>query len=145
MIIPEIYIMEKRNIFPNGKPYLTRWIVFECGWFGFYVHKFWDSDYERALHDHPWNFVSIVLKGSYLEWTDNTVITRKAGSIAYRSCTHKHRVELTDKKPVWTLMFVSKRLRPWGFWPSTGWCHWRKFDQENNVCGDKVLYTYGKD
>jgi hypothetical protein len=138
-------ICEKRDIFPLGVPYLTRWILFEwAGMFGIYVHKFWASDYERALHDHPWNFISIVLKGSYLEHSEHTGCLRTAGSIAYRPCTHKHRVELVNG-PVWTLMLVSGRKRRWGFWPNGVWCWWRKFNQEANLCGDEIINLGGED
>lgn len=144
MIIKCWYFGERREIMPQGSKYLTRWILFECPWFGVYLHKFWDSDFERALHDHPWNFISIILKGSYMEHCQNTTVIRHPFSVAYRPATHRHRVELMGEY-VWTLMLVSGRKRMWGFWPNGNFCWWRKFNQRNNVCENEILHTYGKD
>lgn len=31
------------------------------------LHQFHRSDNDRHYHDHPWNFISFILKGSYIE------------------------------------------------------------------------------
>lgn len=31
------------------------------------IHQFHRSDNDRHYHDHPWNFISIILKGKYYE------------------------------------------------------------------------------
>lgn len=31
------------------------------------IHCFHRSDNDRHYHDHPWNFISLILKGSYIE------------------------------------------------------------------------------
>lgn len=45
--------------------YMRRWI-FSCPWFTIRLHHILDSDYGLP-HNHPWNFVSLVLKGGYTE------------------------------------------------------------------------------
>lgn len=65
----------------NG-PYMLRWWLFGTSSkpddhgdpkprrpFGlsFYLHCFVRSDDDRALHDHPWNFASLILFGEYNE------------------------------------------------------------------------------
>lgn len=35
-----------------------------------YLHHIVRSDYERACHDHPWDFVSLILKGGYREFNE---------------------------------------------------------------------------
>jgi hypothetical protein len=47
-------------------PYLERWI-FNTGLFAVRVHHFFRSD-EDHVHDHPWWFLTIVLRGSYDDW-----------------------------------------------------------------------------
>ena len=50
-------------------PYLLRWFLIPRNHIlNVYLHKFLRSDDDRALHDHPWWFVSIMLRGRYLEW-----------------------------------------------------------------------------
>lgn len=51
-------------------PYLLRWFLVPRNRFlNVYLHKFLRDDDDRALHDHPWWFVSVVLKGTYREVT----------------------------------------------------------------------------
>ena len=48
--------------------YMRRWYVIPRNrFFNIYLHHFLQSDDPRALHDHPWWNVSIVLKGGYWE------------------------------------------------------------------------------
>jgi hypothetical protein len=58
----------------DNKPYLIRWTLFNLGFISCKVHKIILSD-DSCLHDHPWAFISIILRGGYVEervvkWTD---------------------------------------------------------------------------
>src|SRR5882757_10670128 len=103
----------------DGKPYLKRFYILRTPWVRIRVHHIMLSDYD-CLHDHPWNFVSIILKGSYVEAREvesGTLITNyrgmpkmttytykkyNAGSILFRKAEDKHRLIL--QKPAWTLV-----------------------------------------
>jgi hypothetical protein len=52
----------------NSGPLMTRYYL-SPKIFGFRlaIHQFHRSDNDRHYHDHPWNFISIILKGSYIE------------------------------------------------------------------------------
>jgi hypothetical protein len=51
------------------RPYLRRWFVIPRNpIFNIYLHQFLRSDDDRALHDHPWWFVSMMLVGKYREY-----------------------------------------------------------------------------
>ena len=56
----------------DHEPYLERYYIFlkERNWFPFniFIHKFLKSDPDD-VHDHPWNYASLILKGGYWEWT----------------------------------------------------------------------------
>jgi hypothetical protein len=46
------------------------WVIPRNKFFNIYLHHFLHSDDDRALHDHPWWNVSILLRsGSYVEHT----------------------------------------------------------------------------
>lgn len=91
-------------------PYLLRWYLIPRNpFFNIYLHKFLRDDDDRAMHDHPWHSLSIVLKGKYIEhinevktrkgkrlgvWLEYTIRTRVSGNIVFRKATHKHRIEL---------------------------------------------------
>lgn len=119
-------------------PYLLRWYVVPRNrWLNVYLHKFCRDDDDRALHDHPWWFVSLMLAGRYIEHTISGVITRGVGSVAFRRATHAHRVELLKRQdgtpiPCWTIVLTGARSREWGFWCPQGWVHWKDFTSGDN-------------
>lgn len=79
-------------------PYMLRWYVIPRNpLVNVYVHKFCRSDDDRALHDHPWWFVSLILRGRYDEITEAGTRRRRAGSIAFRPAEWRHRVALVRR------------------------------------------------
>lgn len=129
------------------RPYLRRWYVLpRAPWpiwpMGAYLHQIMRSDDERALHNHPWPNISILLRGSYdevvperphgfQEWMTPHVqhlhLQRHAGDIVCRRSGASHRLVIPDNKPVWSLFIVGPRIRQWGFWCQKGFVHWRDF------------------
>ncbi len=117
----------------HDNPYLLRWHVIPRNpLFNIYLHQFLRSDDDRALHDHPWINVSLLLAGCYTEHTiaaggihHRTV--RQAGDIVLRGPKTAHRIELHARSCT-TLFITGPRLRHWGFHcPERGWVHWRDF------------------
>jgi len=98
------------------------------------LHKFLRSDHDRSFHDHPWNFISLILNHGYWENQPDGRFVRRAGSILFRSKYHKHWVELhkwdwEDKpRPVWTLVLFWGKRRDWGFWTEHGWVKHDSYD-----------------
>lgn len=131
-----IAISEKRppNFVIGGDddPYLRRWwLIPRNRFFNVYLHHFMRSDDDRALHDHPWWNVSVLLDGTYVEHTIaaggvNIATHRQAGEMKFRGADTAHRIELTNGT-CWTLFITGPRLREWGFHCPRGWVHWRVF------------------
>lgn len=101
----------------NGEPYLIRRTLISFGkWFSIKYHQILLSD-DLCPHDHPWPFLTIILKGGYYEWspvmqedsgktvTTDTAIDgvfevkkwHGAGSVMYRPASWRHRLELKYK------------------------------------------------
>lgn len=149
-------------------PYLLRWYVIPRNRvLNVYVHKFLRSDDDRALHDHPWWFASIMLRGRYREWTRSGPFhsaadpkapafyteerrERRAPSIAFRRAEHVHRVELltdadgiTDgpfnELPCWTLIITGPKVRHWGFHCPKGFVPWEKFTSKASSTSETSL------
>lgn len=64
-----------------------------------YLHVFLRPDDDRALHDHPWAWVSWLLSGTYIEHTIGAggirhQRTRQAGSLRAAFARGAHRVDL---------------------------------------------------
>jgi hypothetical protein len=126
--LPDLVIGER------GRPYLCRWYILPRNrWCNAYLHQFWRSDDDRALHDHPWWSLSLCLSGSMVEHTiaAGGVHHRRfiaAGGWRLRSARLAHRLELDENAgPVWTLFLTGPRLRQWGFHCPQGWVPWEKF------------------
>ncbi|MDW9242666.1 hypothetical protein [Burkholderia cepacia] len=118
----------------GATPYLKRWWVIPRNpVFNIYLHEFIRSDDDRALHDHPWSNLSIILRGSYVEHTIDAggIHQRRrfvAGAWKLRPFgSAAHRLEL-DNGTCWTLFVTGPRYRQWGFHcPQRGWVHWKEF------------------
>lgn len=120
-----------------GDDYLRRWFVIPRNpVFNIYLHEFIRSDDDRALHDHPWWNVSLLISGEYVEHTmpQGGVNVRKrytAGDLKFRTAKYAHRVELTAGA-CWSLFITGPRIRDWGFHCPTRWVHWQEFTKPNN-------------
>jgi len=125
----------KRIIFDrDGKvPYLIRYYLFlkdrKKFPFNITLHKVLVSD-EPTLHDHPWSWGSLILKGGYWEHVPvrsqegNVVgskeIWRGPGSIRFKSADDLHWLELAkdadgNEIPCWSLFFMGRQKKEWGF------------------------------
>lgn len=123
----------------HHQPYLCRWYIIPRNrWFNVYLHQFWRSDDDRALHDHPWWSLSLLLRGHLVEHTiDRGGVHRRrriaCGAWRLRSSRFAHRLEVDSTKvPVWTLFITGPRLREWGFHCPQRWVGWRDFTDPND-------------
>lgn len=112
---------------------MLRWhVVPRNRWLNVYLHKIVRSDDDRALHDHPWASLSLILAAGYLEVTPAGRRYHGAGSVIYRSTTYSHRLEIENGRPCWTLFVTGPKQREWGFLCPRGWRHWREFCKAEN-------------
>lgn len=124
---------------PHDDPYMRRWwLIPRNKEFNIYLHEFLHDDDDRALHDHPWDSLSIVLSGKGRE-IEPAGFSRvfAAGEKIYRTAWHAHRIELVEG-PLWTLFFTGPTIREWGFHCPNGWRHWKEF------CDDRDSGQIGK-
>lgn len=110
-------------------PLMTRHLICRTPWFSVYLHHFLRSDYDRACHDHPWSFMSLILTSGYTEHTINGSRRFGPGSVLVRPAEWLHWVEI--QKPAWTLVVVGRKRREWGFLSSSkGWQGWQEFEAD---------------
>lgn len=124
----------------TGEDYLHRYYLFLTDRtkfpFNVTLHKIVKSD-DPIFHDHPWPYMTIVLKGGYWEHTpvfnnDGKRIAefqtwRGPGSIIKRGANEYHWLELEDGKPATTLFFMGKQQREWGFLSGNLWVQWKDY------------------
>jgi len=107
---------------PNGEVYMHRWWARkepDAHWTGIAarLHHIALPDDDRDLHDHPYDYRTIILKGWYIEETLNGTVLHKAGSTVAHPATHYHSIREVSPGGVWTL-FIYRYKRPnnrWGF------------------------------
>jgi hypothetical protein len=98
---------------------------------------------DPIFHDHPWSYLTIILKGGYWEHTpvfdkDGKKIAafsqwRGPGSIIKRGANDFHWLELDESVgPATTLFFMGSQQRDWGFLidkskTKTQWIQWEHY------------------
>lgn len=132
----------------DGRPFLDRWGLVHDRIGGFYLHHIAAPDPGMDLHDHPWSFVSIILRGGYTEQFSTVasavrcarlaelladpaahgpVRDRLRWSVRRYPLTVAHRI--TSASPgTWTLVLRGPTRRVWSFYPPTGKVAWTEYD-----------------
>lgn len=120
--------------------YLTRWRLIQTPWLGVYLHRFDGPDPRDTLHDHPWPFLSIVLRGGYIERRLDPMTMRADEAHFVRLVNRMrlggaHAILRLLRCPTWTLMIVGRRTRTWGYWEmrraGDEWA-WTEFDKHEH-------------
>jgi hypothetical protein len=119
-----------------NEPLLTRYYLFlkdrKRFPFNVFLHKFHKGDPDD-VHDHPWPYATLILKGGYYEWTP---IFDKQGLMLGEICKWRgpghfricgansyHRIELDPSVTAWTLFMPGPQKREWGFLVKNKWIH----------------------
>ena len=134
----------------NGEVFLDRFGV-GTRWFGVYVHRIVAPDPGLDLHDHPWPFVSLILRGAYVEqYADAREAARLAAfaedparpagtgnrgrlrtwgrwSVHRLPLTIAHRIAVVEPH-TWTLVLRGRKSRSWGFYLPDGYVDQRSYD-----------------
>jgi hypothetical protein len=99
-------------------PYLTRWTLWRhADGRAAYLHWFRGPDWAKDKHDHPKDFTSVGLWNRYFEETaDGRRVEYRAPWVRKFPATHRHRIDIHPGETCWTLVFVGRPARRWGFW-----------------------------
>jgi CRP-like cAMP-binding protein len=104
----------------TGVLHFRRWRILSTPWFSIYLHGIYKADSDIHLHDHPWDYLSIILSGSFLEETVDhngcqTVNLMKPGSSVRRKAEQFHKIKDMITPKVHTLFITKKPRRDWGY------------------------------
>jgi hypothetical protein len=95
-------------------PYVIRWRL-ELFGYSVRVHHWLSNDDPRAFHDHPWWFLTFVVKGGYKDVSPEGKDCLRPGSIRYRPALHQH-IVYPNTGGCWTILITGRPLRKFGFW-----------------------------
>ncbi len=115
--------------------YMRRWylLVFPK-LFSIRVHHIMQPDLDRWPHDHPWSFISIIIRGGYIEeWCRRDEFNLFGDKWGTRRCSRRRFLNLKRKTDLhkitefirpggaWTLIITGPEGREWGFMTNEGW------------------------
>ena len=118
----------------SQEPYLERYYLFlkdrKRFPFNVFLHRFLKSDPDD-VHDHPWPYATLIIKGGYWEYTpvfDSTGKMigqeqhwRAPGHFRTSSANSYHRIELDPNVECWTIFMPGPQRRDWGFLVNNEW------------------------
>lgn len=118
----------------SNEPLLTRYYIFlkdrKRFPFNAFIHKFHKGDPDD-VHDHPWPYFTLILKGGYWEWipqfnadgvkTCEIGKWRGPGHFRFCSANSFHRIELDPGVTPWTLFMPGPQKQEWGFLVKNKW------------------------
>lgn len=133
-------VKEIRN--RDGELHFKRWQWLSTPWFSVYTHYIAKSDEDKHPHSHPWQFLSIILWGSYIETVTEitcmdcqknleemgkngrdvwlpcpmkySVFTRMLTGMAFRKAKYQyHKIKLHC--PTYTLVITGRHSDDWGY------------------------------
>lgn len=114
----------------EGADYLERFYLFSFLGFKVFYHVFYMDDPD-PLHDHPWQWGRIILRGRYEEiratpGPDGKLYAFRRAQygpgdiVSRRLAMDAHRVRIVEG-PVHTIFWHWRRERVWGFYHPAGW------------------------
>jgi hypothetical protein len=121
----------RSSIVSQGSVFMRRWVVMLARHGAVRIHNIVRAD-AGPYHDHAWDFVSIVLRGWYVEDRapdeDSNAFRRRWLSIAFRRAETRHRIVTVSPGGCWTLVFTGPPRRLWGFATADGWVPYYDYD-----------------
>lgn len=146
---------EREVIGAPACPLLHRWTL-HLGGCKLMLHHFMPKTTDPDIHDHPWPFWILVLRGSYddivpcpkckgerVTGDDGTRYSRcyrcagsgtvlgevmRAPKLRRRGATHMHRTR-TYAEGAWTVVLTGPKRRPWGFWRDSRWWPFKAYEE----------------
>lgn len=99
------------------------------------IHEILRSDSGRNPHNHPWPYVTIVLRGGYWEtrytefgvWRD--VRWHGPGSVLFRRPNSFHLLSLPPGKSTTTLFITGAKSQSWGFAKDGEVINWKNYKE----------------
>jgi len=141
----------------DGRICLDRWGIEHKRLGGIFLHRMDGPDPGVDLNDHPWSFVSIILRGGYTEQRADTrdavrfaqiaepfetepiehygapprglSVHRRPGTARVMRLDEAHRITHLPNGSSWSLIIHGPTRRRWGFYLPSGWMRWDEYER----------------
>lgn len=120
----------------DGLLYLARLRVVQTPWFGLLLHNIHEPDEGADPHNHPWSFVSVILRGHYVErvYADpanarSMYIEKRHGRGSVHLMGRGAAHQIVEASPgLRTLILTGPRRSGWGFFePDGSYVAWQDY------------------
>lgn len=136
--LDKLFPLVKEIISKDGILHFRRWRLLELPFLRIYLHYIAERDLDAHEHTHPWHLVSIILKGSYTEFSRGKVTLAKPGRIIVRSRHTPHKIgEL--HAPTYTLFLALGKRGEWGYDTEAGFIDHTTYRELKHSGGLKAL------
>jgi hypothetical protein len=122
------FLTNPEIIGPSECPLIYRWTLVNTRFGKLLVHRFLPHADDRAEHDHPSSFLTIVLRGHYVDENPNGRDFVRAPTIRWRPATHRHRTRVGPRGCL-TIVVMGPKRRRWGFWKDGQWYFWKDHER----------------
>jgi hypothetical protein len=129
MLSPEV-------IGPPDCPLFLRWTLLKLRGYKLLVHRHMPYARDKDCHDHPADFVTVCLWGSYENlvptWPGEPLRVSdvvRAGTIRFRAAEHAHCTSV-GPRGCWTIVLMRPKRRKWGFWRGDRWWYFKDYEDE---------------
>jgi hypothetical protein len=139
-LIDRLIARARRTPYQHIGDYMERWWLIPYSRFGIAcrLHHILKSDDDRAFHDHPWPYLTVVLRGGYTEvkprydrsgfYLGESRRWYGPGSVIFRRAKSWHRLEIPPGASAWTMFISGPKRQSWGFLPhTTTKIYWREY------------------
>lgn len=106
--------------------YITRLHIIKTPWFAVCLHWLNKPDPEPFMHDHPVSFLSIILRGGYIERRNGRLECRIWHNFIRATPDDTHTIVLVQPGTL-TLCLMGPKVREWGFHTPGGWVWWKTY------------------
>lgn len=127
---------------PSECPVFWRRTLFACRFGKLLVHRFAPLGKDKDPHDHPSSFVTVVLRGGYLDvdpcecdgdehdrlrCSASVVDAVAAPTVRFRRAEHTH-LTYVGSQGATTVVWMFPKRRDWGFRRHGRWYEWREYE-----------------
>lgn len=133
----------------DGTLYMERWWLLRgrpameaCPWWlrwcpiAIRLHHIARPDLDRHVHDHPFDFRTLILSGGYMEQDACGAVRNLVKGHTYHSRAERFHRILVVKPETLTLFIVGPRRQSWGFMVGDRKVHWLEY-----LSGDGTAYA----
>lgn len=141
-LIDRIVARAQRTPYRHLPGYMERYWLFRTPLLSCRLHVILASDDDRALHDHPWSYATVILRGGYVEvrpvspeaqMQGRFDLTNREwiapGRVLFRRAESPHRLEVPRGQTCLTLFLTGPRRRTWGFQTPRGWVDHHEYER----------------